>query len=330
MLRTTRLAAISATTLAVLTAIGSRAFADESPSDKSESLDEVLIRGERVRSLEQFTPTGSRLGLSAKETPATLDVVTSATMQTRGFLTVEEAANSMPGVTSGGAPGDLENFHIRGFSDTQITVLHNGIYVGPSDMVNRPQNAFNVESVEILKGPSSVLYGQGAIGGAINVLNKAPSFGPTSLDVYASAGRYGTTSLGVGGSTTLTDDVAMRADFSRTTTDGYVHRTDGDSFDGTVSLLWKPATTLDVQFSLDVLNDHPSGYWGTPLVPVEFAKHPLTDAVDLAMQLVEPVGALPEPHDDQRAPFVADPVEDLADGAVLVEGVHGGHTGVRG
>ncbi len=128
----------------------------------------VVVTGEHVRSLEQFTPTGSRLNLSAKDTPATLDVITSDTMQTRGFLTVEEAADSMPGVTSGGTPGDLSDFHIRGFSDPQITLLHNGIYVGPSTMINRPQNSFNIESVEILKGPASVLYGQGAIGGAVN------------------------------------------------------------------------------------------------------------------------------------------------------------------
>jgi iron complex outermembrane receptor protein len=265
-------------------AFGGEARAETSApaSSGNPTVEEVVVTGEQVRSLEQFTPTGSRLNLSAKETPATLDVINNATITTRGFLFVEEAANSMPGVTSGGAPGDLENFHIRGFSDTQITVLHNGIYVGPSDMVNRPQNAFNVESVEILKGPASVLYGQGAIGGAINVVNKAPSFGAPSYNFYGALGSFGTTAVGVGASMPLRDDLAMRFDISRTSTDGYVDRTHGDSLDATLSLLWKPTPDLDVQFSLDVLTDHPSGYWGTPLVSASFATSPLKGVVTTA------------------------------------------------
>lgn len=243
------------------------------------AVSEVIVTGEQVRSLEQFTPTGSRLDLSAKETPATLDAISGATILTRGYLTAEEAASSLPGVTSGGAPGDLENFHIRGFSDTQITVLHNGIYVGPSDMVNRPQNTFNLASVEILKGPASVLYGQGAIGGAVNMVNKAPSFGAPTLELYAAAGSFGTTAFGVGGSARLASNLAGRVDVSRNATDGFVDRTPGDSFNATLSLIWKATPDLDVQFSLDVLQDHPSGYWGTPLVTDAFATHPLGGAV---------------------------------------------------
>jgi len=257
------------------TSDGAAGKKDDKEPQPSDTLEQVVITGEHVRSLEQFTPTGSRLNLSAKDTPATLDVITSDTIQTRGFLSVEEAADSMPGVTSGGSPGDLADFHIRGFSDPQITILHNGIYVGPSDMVNRPQNTFNVESVEILKGPASVLYGQGAIGGAVNVVNRAPTFGPTTVDVAASTGSFGTRLFGIGGSTTLTDDLAIRVDVSRTSTDGYVRNTPADSFDGTVSLLWKPSPTFNLQLSLDVLNDHPSRYWGTPLVPASFATRPL-------------------------------------------------------
>jgi iron complex outermembrane receptor protein len=262
--------------MAAVAVAGQARSQDTSNTDrKSSSVSEVVVTGERVRRLEQFTPTGSRLNLPAKETPATLDVITADTMMTRGFLNVEQAADSMPGVTSGGDPGDLEDFHIRGFSDTQVTVLHNGIYVGPSDMVNRPQNTFNVQSVEVLKGPASVLYGQGAIGGAINVVNKAPSFGPPAYNIHAALGSFGTTAIGFGGSTKLTDNLAARIDISRTSTNGYVDNTPGNSFDTTLTLLWKPTPQLDVQLLVDYLSDRPSGYWGTPLVTDAFATDPL-------------------------------------------------------
>ena len=81
-------------------------------------LDTVVVTG-RVRSLEQFTPTGSRLGLSARETPGTLDSVNAEAMTVLGLLTVEKAAESLPGVNTGGSPGNPATFSMRGFTDGQ-------------------------------------------------------------------------------------------------------------------------------------------------------------------------------------------------------------------
>lgn len=251
----------------------------QTPADTAASVSQVVVTGHRVRSLEQFTPTGSRLSLSPKDTPATLDAIDAQTIETRGYLSAEEAADSLPGVTSGATPGDLSDFHIRGFSDTQISQLHNGLYVGPSDMVARPQNTYNIQSVEILKGPASVLYGQGAIGGAVNIVNKSPLFGPLRGDAMVAFGSFGTTAVGIGATGSVTDDLALRADISRTSSNGYVDHTPSDSLNATVSLLWRPTPKLDVQLLVDYLSDHPSPYWGTPLVPTAFATDPLKGVV---------------------------------------------------
>ncbi|MGC6751839.1 TonB-dependent receptor plug domain-containing protein, partial [Escherichia coli] len=79
---------------------------------------------------------GSRLDLSIRDTPATLDRIGSDEMLTRGFRTVEEATDSLPGITSGGSPGDPSLFSMRGFTGEQITILHNGLYLGPANMTN--------------------------------------------------------------------------------------------------------------------------------------------------------------------------------------------------
>ncbi len=233
-------------------------------------LEEITITAAKLRSLEQFTPTGSRLGLSQQELPATLDVIDNDQMIGRGFFNVQEAADSQPGVTSGGSPGDQSQFSMRGFTGNQITTLRNGLYIGPSNMTTRDQNSFNVASVEILKGPASVLYGQGAIAGAINVVDKAPSFGASQIEGLATSGSYGSTNVGVGGTTHWGDTFAIRADFSRTATDGYIHNP-SNTTEATVTALWKASSTLDVQFTVDWLEDNPSEYYGTPLVPASFA-----------------------------------------------------------
>ncbi len=260
--------------LALLAATSGLAHAQDANATK-DTTTTVVVTGAKVRSLEQFTPTGSRLGLSTRETPAALDVIAAGQIEARGYASVEQAADSLPGVTSGGSPGDPASFAMRGFQGDQISVLHNGLYIGPSDMTNRPENTFNLESVEILKGPASVLYGQGAIGGVVNVTNKAPSFGAPTFDFLASVGSFGTTNFGIGGSTKLSSDVAVRADVSRTSTDGYVHDSPADSTNATFSLVWKITDDFRVQVMVDYLTDDPSKYFGTPLVPDSFATDPL-------------------------------------------------------
>jgi iron complex outermembrane receptor protein len=268
----------------------------EDATDRSQavSVDTVTVTAAKLRSLEQFTPTGSRLGLSAQELPATLEVIDNDEMLGRGFFNVQQAADSQAGVTSGGSPGDQSQFSMRGFTGNQITVLRNGLYIGPSNMTTRDQNSFNVGSVEILKGPASVLYGQGAIAGAVNVVDKAPSFGASQIEGLASSGSFDTTNVGIGGTTHFGDTLALRADFSRTATQGYVQRDPSNTTEATVTALWKPSPTLDVQFTIDWLQDNPSTYYGTPLVPASFATQPLTgvissstgQALDQRMQFV--------------------------------------------
>src|SRR5207253_2819033 len=161
-----------------------------------------------------------------------------------------------------------------------IVSLYNGLYIGPANITNRPQNTFNLESVEILKGPASVLYGQGAVAGAVNVVSKGPRFDVSRLEALASTGSYGDTNLGIGGATHFGDSVAIRADLSRTSTDGYVHGASANSNNATATVLWRASSTLELQFTLDYLEDSPSRYFGTPLVPLAFATHPLTGVID--------------------------------------------------
>jgi iron complex outermembrane receptor protein len=263
----------------VCTVLSLRAVgADTGAQTTGTELAEITITAAKLRSLEQFTPTGSRLGLSEQELPATLDVIDNGEMIGRGFFNVQQAAVSQPGVTSGGSPGDQSQFSMRGFTGNQITTLRNGLYIGPSNMTTRDQNSFNVASVEILKGPASVLYGQGAIAGALNVVDKAPSFGTPEIEGLATSGSYNTTNVGIGGSTHFGDTFAIRADFSRTATEGYV-KNPSNTTEATVTALWKASSTLDVQFTVDWLEDNPSNYYGTPLVPASFATQPLNGVI---------------------------------------------------
>jgi iron complex outermembrane receptor protein len=253
------------------------AIAAQGYDPNARTLDAINVQAESLPT--PLLPTAGRLGLSPAQTPATLDAIDADTMQARGVQSVEQAVTTLPGITSGGSPGNLSTLTMRGFSGDQITMLHNGLYLGPSSMTTRPQNSFNLQSVEVLKGPASVIYGQGAIGGVVNVIDKQPSFDTPSYDGLAGVSRFGGRQAGLGGGGRLDDSVAYRADISRVSSDGFVHATGSDTLNVSAALLWRPSATLRAQVSVDYANDHPSTYFGTPLRPDAAARAPLHDAL---------------------------------------------------
>lgn len=170
---------------------------------------------------------------------------------------------------------------MRGFTENQITILRDGIWLGPASMACRPQNGFNMSRIELLKGPASVLYGQGAIGGTLNMLTKHPSTkSETSWEGLASYGRYNTTKLGAGAGGPLSETLWYRADISRSASDGYVKNAHSRSLNVTASLLWNPFDDLEVTIGFDYLKDRLPNYWGTPLVSSEFGTKPLKGVVE--------------------------------------------------
>ena len=128
--------------------------------------------------------SASRLGLTAREVPATVEVISAETIRERGYRTVSDVAQGAVGVTSGDNPAEPSAFSMRGFTNSQINILYNGIKIGPQNMTSRIMDTANLEAVEFLKGPASLLSGEGASGGAINFVTKQPHTGPIRNEAY--------------------------------------------------------------------------------------------------------------------------------------------------
>ncbi len=248
----------------------------------SGELEEIVVVGQAIDgiNLNSESAAGSRLGLTVLQTPATVEIIDSSVMRARGYRSVSDAVQSLPGVVSGESPAAPSTFSIRGFTRSEITVLRDGIWLGPANMVMRPQNTFNLERVEVLRGPASVIHGQGVVGGTVNtVVRRATADEPQPAEMLASFGRFGTYQLGVGGGGELGDNAWYRIDLNSHGSDGYVDRMDSESLNLTASLLWKPTDSFDVEFQIDHLDDELADYWGTPLVPQSYAARPLNDVV---------------------------------------------------
>ncbi len=226
--------------------------------------------------LDAESTTGSRLGLKVNEIPASVDVVGAQAVRERGFTTVQEALESTPGVIGGGSPGDPNAFSLRGFTLNQITHLYDGLRAGPPGMTSRPLDAYNFERIEILRGPASVLYGEGAVAGAINFVPKRPDRAGFRGDGLVSYGSYDTTRAGIGlGGPIGEAGLHYRLDLSHQRSNGWVDRTPYQYTNLTSALLWDVNDRLALQLSFDWSRDDISSWWGTPLVTPGFA----TDAV---------------------------------------------------
>lgn len=231
--------------------------------------------------LQEQSDGSSRLGLTTREIPASIDVITQQTMQERGQRTVAEAMESATGVTVGEVFG-VSTFSMRGFTANQIRVLYDGLNVGPRGFVVRPRDSWNLDRIEILKGPASVLYGEGATGGVINLVTKRPKRLASQTEFFLSYGSYNTIRAGIGREGTLgTDKLHYRVDLSYQNADNTlgITRTPYTFYNLTTGLLYDVTPRFNLELSFDASYDRADLYYGTPLVPSSFAAQGIGDVV---------------------------------------------------
>ena len=113
---------------------------------------------------------GSRLGLTERETPASVTVVDRATIEARGARDTHDILHSMPGVSTSATPGDTQ-VRQRGFGSASVNQTYNGINLQYT-IATQPVDSWIYERVEDIAGPSSFLYGAGGVGGTINYVTK--------------------------------------------------------------------------------------------------------------------------------------------------------------
>jgi iron complex outermembrane receptor protein len=240
----------------------------------------VRVQGARGTSGLQLGDTSrsaSRLGLTAQETPASVEVIPQEVMQQRGALTLSDALRGAAGLAGGGPPSAPTTLSSRGF--TSLLYLYDGIRMSGAGVTNRVEDTWNYERIEVLKGPASVLNGDSAIGGIVDFRTKRPGPDHIGREALLSLGSYGSkrAAVGIGGLTG--DGAAYRLDYSRNETHvGTIdrHSNELEHLTSGVSFGIAGATRLDLSF--DHARDEGHAYWGTPLVPSGFALEP-TDVV---------------------------------------------------
>jgi catecholate siderophore receptor len=112
-----------------------------------------------------------------RDIPQTITVIDKKTIEQQGATTLRDVLRNVPGLTvTAGEGGNVggDNLTLRGFS------ARNDIYVdGARDLSPQNRDPFNLEQVEVVKGPSSATTGRGSTGGTVNLVTKVPNLRPS-------------------------------------------------------------------------------------------------------------------------------------------------------
>lgn len=250
--------------------------ADAADASGPKLLDKVTVEGrDEIAPLDRPSPTASRLGLSARETPAAIEVLTQDQIQARGLRGSVEALNAAPGVLAGQLPSSPGMTSMRGFTGGAIALLYDGVRQTAAPLVTRDFDSWSFERIEVLKGPASVLYGEGALAGAINLVPKRPHFDGRAFEALAGWGSFGNQRYAVDANVPINDRLAVRAVASHRAGDGYVDGTASDSTSATLAARWRASDAVEIDVALDhYQDDYDTAYWGTPLIPAALARDP--------------------------------------------------------
>lgn len=219
--------------------------------------------------MDEPTQTGSRLGLTPLETPASIEVLTGDTIRARGDVSVVEAASRATGITGSPAPGNGgSSLSARGFNGHgSVMQLYDGtrLYVG-AGTVTFPFDTWSTDRIEVLRGAASVMFGEGAIGGAINVVPKKPTRGPIQNEALVRVGSDATRQVAFGSGGAINDMLSYRFDISHRKTDGFMLRGEAESLAVGAAVRLDVSPQLQFTLSHDEGRQTPQRYFGVPLI----------------------------------------------------------------
>lgn len=208
----------------------------------------------------EIVVTALKRSESVSRVPAAISVVQGDQLRTLGINSVSDLQNIAPGVNIGRDVFGV-NINIRGVTTTDTTskgeqgIAFNvdGVFIGRP--VVQGLAFFDIDRVEVLRGPQGTLYGKSSTGGAINVISKKPAF-DFGAGALIELGNFNTRRGEGFVNVPLSDSVAVRAAVNFNNHDGYLTPFDGstpkndqDDRNARVSALFKLGADGEIRFT---------------------------------------------------------------------------------
>lgn len=210
------------------------------------------------------------------ETPQNIQLLSADLLAAQDVSRLDEALRNVAGVVGGGYYSSYDYFRIRGF-DASGYIYLDGLRIDPYVDVNAEMSG--LEQIQVVKGPSSALYGQGALGGLVNFVSKRPTR-DAFLNLAGSYGSFDSYEFNADGNTPITGNLAARLVATWRHDGSFVeHATGNDRLYLAPSMTWAidadTALTLLASYQHDKMNmAMPLTYQGG-VVPSAYGTYPL-------------------------------------------------------
>ncbi|WP_219894273.1 TonB-dependent receptor [Aquisediminimonas profunda] len=223
--------------------------------------------------LADIVVTAQRRSENLQRAAIPVSAISGDTLTSAGATTPSQLTSLVPSLQVAPIAGPYSIFYLRGvgnftsnaLSDAAVAFNFDGVYVGkPSSTTGY---FYDLERVEVLKGPQGTLYGRNATGGAINVISHLPELGRLGGDLSAGYGNYNAVQVSGALNVPLGDNTAFRAAGTFVRHDGYMADGSDDQNDlgGRFSLLTTPAPDLKITIVADYFRQRGEGVGSTPL-----------------------------------------------------------------
>ena len=210
---------------------------------------EVIATGEAEDDDYYVPDSSTAIGTNTpiQNTPLSIEVVPQEVIEDRNIRELGDALETVPGVVeTGGRGGSVfgPNFRIRGF-DVSDGLFRDGI---PTNTL-APLSTNDLERVEVLKGPASILFGQGEPGGIINLVTKKPLDEPFYSASF-SAGNFNTYegAIDLSGPLNESKTVKYRLNISYENYESFRDFVDGERFLASPTLTWDIGKNTSINF----------------------------------------------------------------------------------
>ena len=182
--------------------ISSAALAQQVDTAQNQVIEEVLVSGQYLYS---DTINALKTPTPILDVPQSLSIVSAEDIRARGFNSIGEVINYLPGVTTSQGEGHRDAVVFRGVRSTADFYID-----GVRDDVQYFRPLYNLEQVEVLRGPNALLFGRGGTGGVLNRVTKKAQLDESFTASQVSADSVGEVGGQIDTNVVVTETVAFR------------------------------------------------------------------------------------------------------------------------